>query len=333
MATKPLSWGILATGWIAELFTADLQLAGLTVAAVGSRTQEGADRFAEKFKIPKAHGSYEALVADPSVDIIYVATPHPMHAANAKLALENGKHVMIEKPFTLNAREAQEVVQLAMDKNLVVLEAMWTRFLPHMVRLRQVLATGVLGDLRSVTADHTQDLSDDPLHRINAPELGGGALLDLAIYPISFVWDIFNRPSTIEVAAKFKRTGVDGQVATLFGYPGGEVAMTLSSSDTAGPNVAAIMGTEGRIELDSVWYAPTSFRVINAAGTVIETFKSEVTGRGMQYQAIEMERIIRSGQLIGDILPPTETIAIMQCLDTIRAKIGLKYPGEVSAAP
>jgi len=323
-----IGWGILATGWIAELFVKDLHTHGMTVAAVGSRTQAGADRFAAQFGIPRAHASYEALAADPDVDIIYVATPHPMHADNARLALNHGKHVLIEKPFTLNAREAQAVVDLAAKNQLVVLEAMWTRFLPHMVRIREIVASGVLGEIRSVVADHMQDLPDDPAHRLNAPELGGGALLDLGIYPISFIWDVLGAPRNIQSTAAFKATGVDGNVATMFTYEGGEIALSLSSSDTAGRNIATINGTEGRIEIDSVWYEPTSFRVHDGQGAVTETFTSAVKGRGMQYQAQEAERLIRAGALAGTILPPSESVAIMAVLDTIRAQIGLKYPGE-----
>ena len=321
-------WGILGTGWIADLFVKDLLLTGHTVTAVGSRSQGSADRFAARFGIPHAHATYESLAADPEVDVIYVATPHPMHAANAKMALTAGKHVLIEKPFTLNAGEAEEVVALAEANRLVALEAMWTRFLPHMVNFRKVVASGVLGELRSVIADHTQDLPDDPAHRLNALELGGGALLDLGIYPISFAWDILGEPQSIQATATFKTTGADAEVATLFQYGSGAIALTLSASDTAGPNRATVIGTEGRIEIDRVWYEPTSFRVYDSKNRVIQEFKSAIVGRGMQFEADETERLILAGMTAGDIMPPSETIAIMRTLDTIRSQIGLKYPDE-----
>jgi predicted dehydrogenase len=327
MAGK-VRWGILATGWIADLFVKDLQMHGHEVVAVGSRSQASADAFAAQFGIGTAHGSYEALCADPNVDAIYVATPHPMHHANARMALEQGKHVLIEKAFTVNAREAQDLVDLAASKGLVVLEAMWTRFLPHMVRIREILASGVLGEIRSVVADHTQDLPDDPKHRLNALELGGGALLDLGIYPISFVFDVLGKPETITAKARMKATGADGTVATMFTYPNGAIALTISASDTAGRNVATIHGTEGRIEIDKVWYAPTSFRRYDATNTVVEEYKSAVTGRGMQYQAAELERLVAAGEVAGTILSPAESVAIMACLDEIRAQIGLRYPTE-----
>lgn len=327
MATKP-RWGILATGWIAELFVKDLLLTGHAVTAVGSRTQVSADRFATTFGIAKAHGSYEALVADPNVDIIYVATPHPQHACAAKLALNAGKHVLVEKAFTLNAAEAAEIVDLATAKRLVVLEAMWTRFLPHMVRIREIIAAGTIGEVRSITADHRQKLPDDPKHRLNALELGGGALLDLGIYPISFAWDILGRPQSIKATATFRETGADAQVATIFHYASGAIATTLSSSDSAGPNLACVVGTMGRIEIDRVWYSPTTFRVYDNANALLETFDGTVEGRGMQFQADEVERLIDGGLLAGSIMPPQQSVAIMATLDEVRAQIGLRYPGE-----
>lgn len=327
MVTKP-RWGILATGWIAELFVKDLLLTGRTVTAVGSRTQDKADRFAKAFGIAKSHGSYEALVDDPDVDIIYIATPHPQHVAAARLALNAGKHILVEKAFTINATEAAEIVGLATAKNLVVLEAMWTRFLPHMRRIREIIAAGVIGEVRSITADHCQKLPDDPAHRLNALELGGGALLDLGIYPISFTWDILGKPASITASATFRDTGADAQVATIFHYASGAIATTLSSLDSAGANRACVVGTKGRIEIDRVWYSPTTFRVYDSANTVIEAFDGTVEGRGMQFQAEEIERLIAAGLTEGEILPPSESVAIMQTLDVVRAQIGLRYPCE-----
>ncbi|MDB5664924.1 Gfo/Idh/MocA family oxidoreductase [Cypionkella sp.] len=323
-----IRWGILATGWIAELFVKDLQLINRSVTAVGSRTLESAQRFAAEFGIPTAHASYEALAADPNVDIIYIATPHPHHLAAAKLALNAGKHILLEKPFTINAAEAREITDLAQSKKLLVLEAMWTRFLPHMRRLRQIIADGTIGEVRSITADHRQKLPDDPKHRLNDLALGGGALLDLGIYPISFTWDILGKPDTMHAAATFRDTGADAQVATVFHYASGAIATTLSSSDSAGPNRACVVGTKGRIEIDRVWYEPTSFRVYNNDNTVIETFDEPRHGRGMQYQAEEAEALITAGLTESPLLTPAQSVQIMQTLDELRAQIGLKYPSE-----
>ncbi|MEO6610022.1 MAG: Gfo/Idh/MocA family oxidoreductase [Aestuariivirga sp.] len=328
MAAKT-RWGILATGWIADLFVKDLLMTERSVTAVGSRTNEGAQRFAKQFGISNAHGSYEALANDPNVDIIYIATPHPHHVTAAKLALNAGKHILMEKPFTINAREAAEIVTLAKAKNLVVLEAMWTRFLPHMQRIREIIAAGTIGEIRSVIADHTQKLPEDPKHRLNDLALGGGALLDLAIYPISLTWDILGKPSTIQAAATFKATGADAQVATIFHYASGAIATTLSSSDSAGSNRASITGTKGRIEIDHVWYSPTTFRVYDNSNVVVESFDGTVEGRGMQFQAAEAERLIASGKTSSDIMPSAQSVEIMETLDEVRAIIGLKYPSEL----
>ncbi|MDQ0615807.1 putative dehydrogenase [Microbacterium sp. W4I4] len=325
-----LRWGILATGGIAAAFASDLRTAGLDLAAVGSRSQASADAFAARFDIPRAHSSYEALVADPDVDIVYVATPHPMHHANARLALEHGKHVLVEKAFTVNREQAADLQHFAAEKGLLVMEAMWTRYLPHMVRIREIIAAGTLGEIRAVMADHTQKISDDPAHRLNAIELGGGALLDLGIYPISFIWDVLGEPETIRATARLIETGADAEVATLMTHAGGAVSTSLSSSRAAGPNTAAVIGTEARIEIDRVWYTPTSFRVVSPDGTVLEEYRSEVEGRGMQYQAFAAEDAALNGDPAGAVLalPIGESVAIMGTLDEIRRQVGVTYPEE-----
>jgi predicted dehydrogenase len=323
-----LRWGILATGGIAHAFARDLRTAGLDVAAVGSRRRDAADAFAGEFDIPRAHDSYEALVEDPGVDIVYVATPHPSHADNAILALEHGKHVIVEKPFTLTGAEADRVRDAARSAGLLAMEAMWTRYLPHMQRVRELVRSGAVGDVRAVFADHTQSLPTDPSHRLNALELGGGALLDLGIYPISFAWDILGAPTTITARARLSDTGADTEVATIFTYASGALSTSLSSSRAAGPNTAHIVGDEARIDIDAVFYSPTTFRLTRPDGEVAEVFESRVDGRGMQFQALAAERIVAEGRSDSDILPLDETVAIMHALDAIRAQIGVKYPQE-----
>ncbi|MGM1016893.1 MAG: Gfo/Idh/MocA family protein [Actinomycetota bacterium] len=325
-----LRWGILATGGIAAAFASDLRTAGLDLVAVGSRSQESADRFAAQFDIPHAHGSYEALVSDPDVDIIYVSTPHPMHHEGARLALEHDKHVLVEKAFTVNRGEAEDLQRLAAERGLVVTEAMWTRYLPHMVRIRELIAEGALGEIRVVTADHTQLLPSDPAHRLNDLALGGGALLDLGIYPISFIWDILGAPETVHAAARLGDTGADTEVATVMTHASGAVSTSISSSRAAGPNTAAIVGTTARIEIDRVWYAKTSFRLVTPDGTVLEEFHSDYEGRGMQYEAMGAERLAQNGILVGDLITIADTVGIMGTLDEIRAQIGVRYPSESS---
>lgn len=323
-----LHWGILATGGIAHAFTSDLRTAGLDVAAVGSRRIDSAREFADRYDIPHAHGSYEELVADPSVDIVYIATPHPGHVDNALLALDHGKHVLVEKPFTLNAAEAASIRDKAAEKGLLAMEAMWTRYLPHMVRIREIIAAGTLGDIRVVSADHTQKISTDPAHRLNALELGGGALLDLGIYPISFAVDVLGLPEQVTALARLSDAGSDAEVATIFVHAGGAVSTTVSSSRAAGTNTAQIVGTEARIEIDRVWYTPTSFRVVTPDNEVAEEFTGEIEGRGMQFQALAAERLVADGATSSDVQPIDETVAIMGVLDEVRRQIGVVYPSE-----
>lgn len=323
-----LRWGILATGGIAHAFTRDLRTAGREVTAVGSRTPESASRFADEYGIPHAHGLYEQLAADPDVDIIYIATPHPGHRDAAALAIQHGKHVLVEKPFTLNRDEAVALRDLAADAGVLVMEAMWTRYLPHMVRLREIVAAGTLGEIRTVFADHTQRISDDPSHRLNDLSLGGGALLDLGIYPVSFVCDLLGLPTQVRALARLMETGADAEVATVMTHPSGAISTTVSSSRGAGPNTAHIVGSEARIEVSGVWYAATDFRVVSHDGTVLEEYRSEIEGRGMQFQALEAEALIAAGRIDGDILPIAETVAIMGVLDDIRDQIGVRYPQE-----
>jgi predicted dehydrogenase len=322
-------WGIIGTGGIARAFVRDLLLDGHAVTAVGSRAEATADAFAREFGLQTAHPSYQALAEDPDVDIVYVATPHTFHYANASLALRSGKHVLVEKPFTINAAQAVDLIELARAHSLVILEAMWTRWLPHMVRIREIIADGALGLVRAMNADHSQLLPADPTHRLNAPELGGGALLDLGVYPVSFASQLFGPEETAQAAATLTPTGVDGHVAAILSYPSGAMATFQCASTMRGPVTATVTGAAGRIEIDAVWYAPASFRVYDSANQLVESYQTpEITGRGMQFQAREMEDLVRRGQLTSDVLPADETISVMGTLDRIRQIIGVRYPGE-----
>jgi len=328
VSSPRLRWGILATGNIAHTFTSDLRTAGLDVRAVGSRSLENAQRFAAQFDIPRAHGDYASLLADDDVDIVYIATPHPAHAENALEALAAGKHVLVEKPFTLTGDEAERVRVAAEKAGLLAMEAMWTRYLPHMMRIQELLAAGALGEVRAVTADHTQFISTDPAHRLNALELGGGALLDLGIYPLSFAWDVLGAPVRLTANGRLGETGADIDVATLAAYANGALATTVSSAQGVGPNRAAIIGTDARIDIDPTWYNATGFTLTDRSGDVVETFRCPDAGRGMQYQALAAEQIIADGRRDSVRLPIAETVAIMRQLDDIRAQIGVRYPSE-----
>jgi predicted dehydrogenase len=299
---------------------------------VGSRNLASATQFAARFNITAPFGRYEDLVADPDVDVVYVSTPHPIHHENALMALNAGKHVLIEKPFAMNAWQAREIVELAASKGLVALEAMWTRYLPHMIRIRELIRSGALGDVRTVIADHNQNLPKDPAHRLNNPALGGGALLDLGIYPVSLAFDVFGAPVNIRAAASKTQTGVDRQTAMIFEYGKGQQALLQCALDTAGPNRASIIGTAGRIEIPSVWYMPSDFTRYDADGNVVERFEKPVTGRGMQYQAREMERLIGAHATANNILPPRQSVQVMEAMDEVRRQIGLTYDSDENVA-
>lgn len=334
MVSRSIRWGILATGGIARTVTAAVIAEGLNVSAVGSRTREQAQKFADHFSIDRAHCSYEELVNDPHIDAVYIATPHPMHRDNALLALNAGKHVLVEKAFTVNLAEAQEIMDAGRQNGLFVMEAMWTRFLPHMQRIREVVRSGVLGPIRSITANHCQRLTEAPEHRINDLRLGGGALLDLAVYPLSFTHDLFGVPQSISAEARFKDTGADAQVVTTMTYPDGLIATSTSASDASGPNGATIIGTEGFIVVDEVWYAPSGFTVYNSAREVIERYSpaemgpDHVIASGHGRQFIEASRLIEQGKTESAVMTHQGTLDVMRTMDTIRAQIGLTYPGE-----
>lgn len=313
-----LRWGILGTGGIARAFAYDLRLTDSgVVTAVGSRTQESADAFADLFGVPNRHGSYEALVEDPEIDVVYVATPHPMHHDNAILALRAGKPVLVEKPFTMNAAEARDVVRVARDAGLFAMEAMWTRFLPHVAVIRDWL--GQLGDIVTVTADHGQWFPEDPEFRLFAPELGGGALLDLGVYPVSFASMVLGPPSRIVSMSDPAFTGVDAQTSMLFGYDSGAQAVLTCTLRAKSPTRAAIVGTDARIEVEGDFYAPAAVTLSPLAGEPVRV-ESVHEGRGLRHQADEVARRLAAGDLESPLMPLDETISIMETMDTVLAQ-------------
>jgi predicted dehydrogenase len=314
---EPLRWGVIGTGNIAATLTADLDLTDSgQVVAVGSRHRESADRFADRFGIPHRHDSYEGLVTDPDVEAVYVATPHPMHHADTLLALSAGKPVLVEKAFTMNAPEARDLVDAARAKGLFLMEAMWTRFLPHMVEIRRLLAEGALGQLVSVTADHGQWFPQEPGSRLFDPELGGGALLDLGVYPVSFASMILGPPDRIASMVEPAFTGVDGQTSMLFGYANGAQAILTCTSAARTSTRATIVGTEARIDIDGDFYAPTSFTLIPRDGTP-SRFAQPHSGRGLRHETDEVARCLRNGLLESPLMPLDETVSIMETMDTV----------------
>ena len=316
---EALRWGVIGTGSIASTFATDLALtdSGL-IMAVGSRRQESGERFGDRFGIPNRHASYDGLVEDPEVDAVYVATPHPMHLPAALLALEHGKPVLVEKAFTMNADEARTLVDAARDNGLFLMEAMWTRFLPHMVEIRRLLDEGVLGEIVTVTADFGRWFPPNPESRLFAPELGGSALLDLGIYPVSFASMVLGTPDRIDAMVEPSFTGVDGQVSMLFGYEHGAQAVLTCTSSATSPTRGTIVGTDARIEIDENFYRPVGFSLVPRKGTPSRVDFPR-PGRGLSHEADEVARCLRAGLLESPVMPLDESISIMETLDAVLA--------------
>src|ERR1700693_2477885 len=317
---EPLGWGVMGTGGIAETFAADLTFTDSgRAAAVGSRHMDSANRFADAFDIPNRHASYEALVADPDVDVVYVATPHPMHHSAALLALHAGKPVLVEKAFTMNAAEAQELVATAQAEGLFLMEAMWTRFLPHIAEIRRLLAEGALGEIVTVAADHGQWFAQDPGFRLFAPELGGGALLDLGVYPVSFASMILGTPSRIVSMSDPAFTGVDAQTSMVFGYDSGAQAVLTCTLRAKSPTRAAIVGSDARVEVEGDFYAPVAVTLVPRNGDPVRV-EPVHEGRGLRHQADEVARRLAAGDAESRLMPLDETISIMETMDRVLAQ-------------
>ena len=326
--TNTLRWGIIGTGNIARKFATGLAaLPDAELVAVGSRTQETADAFGAQFNIPHRHAGYEALALDPQVDAVYIATPHSLHRENSLLCLAAGKAVLCEKPFTINAAEAGEVIDFARQKGCFLMEAMWTRYLPLMVKVRALLAENALGDVRMLAADFGFGSRFNPQSRLYNPELGGGALLDVGVYPVSLASMIFGPPARIASLAHLGQTGVDEQAAIILGYAGGQIAIASTSIQTTTPQEAVIMGTEGRIKIHAPWWAPTKL-TLSRPGAADEVIERPFQGNGYNYEAAEVARCLRAGKLESETMPLDETLAVMKTMDEARAQWGLKYPLE-----
>ncbi len=321
------SWGILGPGGIARAFAKDLNLLeGHTIGAVGSRSIANAHSFAKDFG-GTAYASYEELVKDPTIDAIYVATPHPAHHDNVILALDAGKPVLCEKPFAVNAREAQAMVDAAAKNKVALMEAMWARFLPHYSKVREIVASGVLGPILSIHSDHGQRLADQNIPRLVEPHLAGGALLDLGIYPISFAHMILGNPASITSSAIMTNKGVDAQTSMIFSYENGAQSVLTTTMIEQTPCRAVVAGLHGWLEIDRTFYNPASMRVVLNDGTVTQ-YPNTYTGHGLREQAESFKQLVESGKVQSEILSWQDTIDIMKTMDAVREQIGLKYPFE-----
>lgn len=323
-----LKWGIIGTGMISNKFVADLGHTSNGIAyAVGSRNQESADEFAGKYNIPKAYDSYDKLLQDPDVDVIYVGTPHPLHKINVIDALNAGKHVLCEKPFTMNAAELEEMIAVAREKKLFLMEAMWTRFLPPIRRVREWIRDGKIGEVRLVKAEFGFRMGWDPEHRLLNPELGGGALLDAGIYPVSFASMIFGaKPEKVYSNASIGETGVDEQFSILLAYEGGRSATLNGAIRVDLPNEAYIHGTEGYIRIPQFLFSREASLYVN--NEEVEKFEDDRPSEGYAFEAEEVGRLIQAGELESEVISLEESLDIMRLLDQVRGQWGLKYSFE-----
>jgi len=323
-----IRWGILGTGKIAHQFAAALRrLPDAELLAVGSRSAESAGRFADEFEVARRYKNYAELVSDPEVEVIYVATPHSCHAENTRLALNAGKAVLCEKPFTINAAQAHEVIKLARERKLFLMEAMWTRCFPLLAKLRELVSSAAIGETRQLTADFgfRAEYQDEP--RLFGPEFGGGALLDVGVYPVSLASLIFGPPKRIVSTANFGPSGVDEEAAMILTHGGGEMAVLHTAIRLETAQEAIITGTHGRIRIHSPWWRPSRM-TLSRDGKSDERFDFPLEGNGYEYEAQEVMACLRSGKLESPLMPLDESLSIMKTLNAIRAQWGLKYPME-----
>ena len=323
-----MKWGILGCGKIAYQFAEGLKmLPDAKLEAVASRTEGKADLLGDVFDVETRYNNYEELVKNPTVDVIYIATTHNFHFENTLLCLNHGKPVLCEKPLTLNAIQAEQLITTARNKNLFLMEAMWTRFIPCIVKLNEFLDEGTLGEVQHVTADFGIRRELDPKSRAFNPELGGGALLDLGIYPISFASMIYKQsPSKIQSSAYIGTTKVDEKSCYLFEYENGQTAMLSSSYRLMMTNSAYIFGTKGYIEIPD-FYHPTNM-ILKLEGKPKKKIRIPFQPTGYNYEAMEVMNCLKNGKLESKIMPLDETLEIMKTMDILRSQWCFKYPGE-----
>lgn len=326
--TDTIRWGILGTGKIAREFARALKFTpDAVLAAVASRSSDSARAFGAEFGASASFGTYEELAAAPGIDIVYVATPHPMHAGNAIMLLNAGKAVLCEKAFTVNRREADEVVALARSKKLFLMEAMWTRFMPALAAVRRVIESGEIGTVQQVMADFGFNAPKDPAHRVNNPELGGGALLDLGIYPLSISAALLGPVASVRASAELSETGVDVQTSFTLRHENGKMSICSCSFKARTPCELTASGDLGFVRMNTQFHRATSVTVTLANGST-RTIETPYIDNGYAHEAIEAGRCLRAGLLESPGITLDETLALMSVMDTIRAQIGVHYPAD-----
>lgn len=326
-----IRWGIMAPGRIAHAFARAVDVGThSSVVAVGSRSLERARAFADTHGVRAAYGSYEQVAADPDVDAVYVASPHSGHLEHALIAIEGGKAVLVEKPFTRSAAEARQVFDAAATKGVFAMEAMWSRCLPHYDVVRQAVASGLLGDLVSVSADHGQPLYPGGPQRLCDPALAGGALLDLGVYPMAFADLVLGGFEAITAAGTLTDLGVDSTASILVTGPTGASGLIATTMLAHTPCTATVVGTKASILLDPTFYQPTTIRLVSREGKVLDVRDESLPAHvhGFSYEAAEVAWCLAEGQLESALVPRAATLRVLDAMDEVRRQLGVIYPGE-----
>ena len=332
-----LNWGILGTGAIARKFAEGVRGSNSgKLTAVGSRSQESADTFADAWEIPNRHASYDALLADADVQAIYIATPHPLHLEWAVRAADAGKHVLCEKPITLNAKDTREVIEAAKRNNVLLMEAFMYRCHPQTTGLVEVLRAGTIGEVRMIEASFAFNAGDGGSGRLFERELGGGGILDVGCYATSMARLVagvaqgqdFADPIDVRAVGHLNKSGTDGWTAAVLKFPGDILAQVWTGIQIGSRNDVVIYGTKGRIEIDAPWFCDSGIRVLANGQDVQEIATPDERG----LYAIEADVFaagVESGKVAHPAMSPEDTLGNMETLDKWRAQIGLSYPQEV----
>ena len=326
MADRKIKWGILSTGWIAHKFATALQVADNSeIYAVGSRNIQTAKKFANEFGIPKAYGSYQELVSDPNVDVIYIATPHNLHLENTLLALDHRKHVLCEKPMGVNLKEATTMIAKAKEKKLFLMEAMWSRFLPNIIRTKELVDSGEIGKVKLMTAFFSIKSENGPEHRHYNLDLCGGTILDTGIYNVFLSLLLLGKPKAFSAIAGLSEQGGDNTCSYTFKYDNDTLAVMYSSFLANPAIVAEIHGDKGKIFLEHLWFCPGKVKVTYNDGTE-KIFDFDVKSNGYEYEAEEVARCILAGKTESSLMSWSDSIRLITMLDAIRKECGIVYP-------
>jgi len=320
------NFGIMATGKIAVKMAEALAVVPEAVCyAVASRSQESAEAFVQENGFKKAYGSYEAMLQDSALDVVYIATPHNLHFENTMLCLKYGKHVLCEKPFAVNGIEVREMVKLAEEKGVFLMEALWSRFMPHIIKAKELIINGTIGEVKLLTSSFCFQAPFDPDARLYNKDLIGGSLLDIGIYPVFLASYLLGQPKQMSAMAGFGATGVDDNCSVTFGYDNETLAVLHSSFHAEKAVEATVHGTKGKIVFDSPWHEASHFSVFDQSGNEIR-HEFDHQGNGYHYEVIEVIKCLNSGALQSNLMSWDDSIALIDLLDQIRDKAGISYP-------